>query len=672
MRETRSVLGMRVAGLLLAGIGLGPWLWSAVADAQVRRPVLVDPLLLIAACVLAASIAPDRVLAGVGALRGWLLRPSDRSFRIAVFVWITVFGSAFAWYCFGGQAVVTDEYTQGFHGRILLTGRLAAQGEAHREFFETAQTVRVGERWFSQYPIGGPALAAIGDVVRAPWLINPLIAALAGLALYRFARGAYGIATARVATVLYALCPFVLFMSGSRMTHVATLAAALVALAALTVWAETDQEGVRYWAAATIGLGIGLMVVFRPYDAVLVAIPVGVFQLFAVHRSRPLIRTLSTELVVALALTAVQLAVNWRTTGLPLEFAYDTLHGPPHRPGFHVDPEGWPFTPAQGARFVAAYLTHLDTVLFESVIPGLAFVVAAMLVVRPVSRWDWLLVGLMGTTIAGYWAYWFPGRFPGPRFLLLGVPSFIVLSARFTAAWWRRRDSNPSVRATALLILPVSITLAWLPLAVYSRPAGVWLRAIENTQYVTTPGLDVDRELRDAHISNALVFVREPLHRRLTARLRVLGLAPYLAERLASDLDACALLEGLDAADTMQALSAPQRLSFIYSRARRAGVARHLAGMADEQRLSLVGGAPSNAACATEISDDRTNIIAYDPFLARAEFDATGRLGGNVVFARDLGVRDTLLRDRFGDRTWYRYHRGYPAAGVPAVFTPYK
>src|SRR5258708_30902706 len=121
----------------------------------------------------------------------------------------------------------------------------------------------------------------------------------------------------------------------------------------------------------------------------------------------------------------------------------------------------------------------------------------------------------------------------------------------------------------------------------------------------------------------------------------------------------------------MQALAAPQRISFIYSRGRRAGVARHLAGMADEQRLSLVGGAPSNAACATEISDDRTNIIAYDPFLARAEFDATGRLGGNVVFARDLGVRDTLLRDRFGDRTWHRYHRGYPAAGVPSVFTPY-
>src|SRR5258708_13217798 len=110
----------------------------------------------------------------------------------------------------------------------------------------------------------------------------------------------------------------------------------------------------------------------------------------------------------------------------------------------------------------------------------------------------------------------------------------------------------------------------------------------------------------------------------------------------------------------MQALAAPQRISFIYSRGRRAGVARHLAGMADEQRLSLVGGAPSNAACATEISDDRTNIIAYDPFLARAEFDATGRLGGNVALRRDLGGGDRLLPDLFAGRPRHPSHPAHP------------
>jgi len=315
---------------------------------------------------------------------------------------------------------------------------------------------------------------------------------------------------------------------------------------------------------------------------------------------------------------------------------------------------------------------HLDTVLFESLIPGLAFVVAAMLVLRPVSRWDWLLVGLMGTTVTGYWAYWFPGRFLGPRFLFLAVPAFIVLSARFVAAWWRHDDGRRVLRTTMLAVLPASIALAWLPVAIHSRPVGVWLRATANIDYAATPGLDVNGQLRDAGIKNALVFIREPLHRRLTARLRLLGLPPYAAERFAADLDACALLQALDAAEEMRSSPVSRRLSFVFTRARSVGVAQPLPGMADEQRLSLVDGAPSNPACAAEIDGDRHDVIAYDPFLARAEFDATGRLGGNVVFARDLGARDTVLRDRFSDRAWYRYHRADPVAGTPAVFVPFR
>src|SRR5207237_732418 len=141
--------------------------------------------------------------------------------------------------------------------------------------------------------------------------------------------------------------------------------------------------------------------------------------------------------------------------------------------------ELWPFTPRQGVRYMSAYLMHLNSVLFESVIPGLVFVVGAMLVIRPVSRWDWLLVALMGTTIVGYWAYWFAGRFLGPRFLFLAVPSFIVLSARYAAAWWPPGDRLGAirlVRLTALLLLPVSIALAWFPV-VGDRPVGVWHRA---------------------------------------------------------------------------------------------------------------------------------------------------------------------------------------------------
>jgi hypothetical protein len=42
-------------------------------------------------------------------------------------------------------------------------------------------------------------------------------------------------------------------------------------------------------------------------------------------------------------------------------------------------------------------------------------------------------------------------------------------------------------------------------------------------------------------------------------------------------------------------------------------------------------------------------------FLLEQRIDAAGRLAGPVIFARELGPRDTLLRAEFGARKWYRY-----------------
>jgi hypothetical protein len=50
---------------------------------------------------------------------------------------------------------------------------------------------------------------------------------------------------------------------------------------------------------------------------------------------------------------------------------------------------------------------------------------------------------------------------------------------------------------------------------------------------------------------------------------------------------------------------------------------------------------------------------------------ADGRVNGNVVFARDLGDRNELLRERFGDRSWYRYRPGRTLADTSYAFIPY-
>ena len=46
--------------------------------------------------------------------------------------------------------------------------------------------------------------------------------------------------------------------------------------------------------------------------------------------------------------------------------------------------------------------------------------------------------------------------------------------------------------------------------------------------------------------------------------------------------------------------------------------------------------------------------------------------GGDVVFARDLGDRNELLRDRFGGRVWYRYRPAASLDDTSAAFVPYQ
>jgi hypothetical protein len=68
---------------------------------------------------------------------------------------------------------------------------------------------------------------------------------------------------------------------------------------------------------------------------------------------------------------------------------------------------------------------------------------------------------------------------------------------------------------------------------------------------------------------------------------------------------------------------------------------------------------------------DTIGTMPYALFLARQFVDDDGRVGGNLVFARDLGDRNERLRSRFADRTWYRYR---PASGLKdtsGVFVPY-
>src|SRR4051812_38653863 len=276
-----SVIPLRFGGLVLAALGIFP-LAAVIKYAPVLEwlPVaakewLISVLLLVSVCVVIAAVAGDHTDRFISRARRALLATSPREFAAWVALFVLSASLALSWYCFNGVPTSADEMTQRFQANMLLHGRLWVHTEPHFEFFSSVQSVNRDGRWLAQFPIGGALILALGAIVNVPWLVNPVLAAWTASSVYRFTSQVSDDTSARAATLLFALSPFVLLMSASQMNHVGTLALIMFAVAALPEWATSEDARRVHRAAAFIGLGIAGAAAIRPYDAFLVAVAVG-------------------------------------------------------------------------------------------------------------------------------------------------------------------------------------------------------------------------------------------------------------------------------------------------------------------------------------------------------------------------------------------------------------
>lgn len=659
-----GVLGILPLANWLTGGAAVPWYGLAA------REWLVRGLVVLALAVLLAVLAGPRFEADWARLRAMLLRPSPTAFAIAISLIAFLASLALAHWSFAGLPFTSDEMAQQWHARILASGHLAAVAETPPEFFNTAPVFDRDGLWYSQYPIGGPAFIALGVLAGAPWIVNPLLLAVGTWMLYRFLADAFDDVTARVVSLLWIASPMVLLMAASQMNHLPALAFTLVALRFLARWDRgTNARPLTTLAApaAAIGGAIGLVALVRPLDAAVVALAVGAFQLWRCRGAKERVPSLVVEAFAMAVPVAVLLWANARTTGAPLSFAYEALNGPEHAIGFHLDPNGTAHTPRRGLIYASGYLLRLSRYLFEWPLPGLAFVVLGLLAVaKRATRWDVLMAALSGGILAAYGAYWFDGFFAGPRFLFTALPAFVYFAARAPSLVPAVR---PAAHRAARLVLPLCVVAAWLLPSGVSSAAG---RAALYREQRTKLKTDIDAQLERAGVRNGLVLVNESWRGRLLARLRVLGMSQFAAERVVNVTDACALQTALDAEDTLTATTADERATRVVSAARAFGQAQRVPGLDADQAIALVPGSAPTARCLAEFRQDLAGTIPYAIFLARQRVGDDGRVGGDVVFARDLGARNALLRERFKDRTWYRYRTPASLADTAAVFLPYR
>ncbi|MEO8337104.1 MAG: hypothetical protein ABI664_19140 [bacterium] len=654
--ERDSVVVLRISAIALTlfgvvpaanyitdGAGL-PW-WSTA----VRHWLLWSLLIAFVAALLGRTMTA-RVEAALAWGERAVLAPTPRVFAMIVGSVTCLLSLYFGWRLFALQPVVGDEFAQRWQAHVLTQGRLSVLGNAESQFFSTIQTLDVSGRMFSQFPIGGPAILALGLGAGVPWLINPLLAGIAAVALHDFVARIADALTARVSAILFALSPFVLFMSGSEMNHASTLACLMVALAALARWSEAANGSQAWRASMVVGASLGVAATIRPFDAAVVALMIGVFQLVTIRTKPFLLRSLIVQCIAGAIPVALLFAANAATVGRPFAFAYDVLNGPEHRPGFHMTPQGFEHTPRRGLYMISAYLMKLDVGLFGWPVPAMLVIVTTLALQRRATRWDSLLLAVLGGVLIGYGAYWSESYFVGPRFLYAAVPVLVYYTARMTTVA-RERVEAPWLRTSVALLVPLWVIVAWLTPARDGQLFGVQRLADQFTTRSAAPAITT--AIQSAGLTNALVFLDEGWHSRLASRLRAIGVRPLAAEQIVAHEDACRLQHALDAVDNFAESRPGERAGRVMNALDGDVQASRLAQQPPSEQLALVRNRPLSADCQLESSRVASYGVSLAAMLPYADVDASGRLDGDVVYARDFGARNALLLPQYGGRSWY-------------------
>lgn len=555
---------------------------------------------------------------------------------------------------FSGKPLLIDEVVQLFQARIFTSGHLWLPVAPHREFFSILHVVDTGDKVYSQFPPGGPAMLALGELVRAPWLVGPACGAISVALFSRLVRLTDPDASPTFhlgATLLFAVAPFGAFMFGSHMNHATTLLWLLVAtlgLAKVTASA-TPRTG---WAFVN-GIGLGAAAAIRPLDALAFALPAAAWLLLLAWRDkRRWADAIASGIGVAIPFGAM-MWVNAQSTGSPLVFGYEVLWGKAHGLGFHTAPWGATHTPSRGLELISLYVTRLQTYLFETPFPAMLPVIAALALTKKLSALDRYLLASAVLLGGLYFAYWHDGFFLGPRFVFPWLPVLVLFTARLPRLV-RERFGRGRIWAGTNGALATGAVMA----VVFSMPGRLML--YENG--LTSMRVNYTAESAGAGVKDALVFVRESWGAQLTARLWERGVSRSAAAALYHGVDACMLDKGLrelEAGDVRGA-AAEAKLQPLLADSSRV----RSSPLSPDSTEKLLKGAMYDRTCIARINEDRLGYTHLAPLLLER--------GSGNVYARDLQARDSLMTAEYPARPVFLLRRKGAAADSAFEWLPLK
>lgn len=353
---------------------------------------------------------------------------------------------------FERMAHLEDEMAYLWQAQVIADGRLTVESPPVPKSFLIPFIIDYNGLRFGKYPLGWPAVLALGEMVGLRFMVNPLLAGFGVWLTYILGKRIFGATVGLIAAGLTLTSPFFLMNSGSLLSHPLGL---VCALGFVLGWLDafTTPRHPRPWIPALAAAGaLGLLAISRPFTAVVLALPFAPYGVYLLLRrtkegeESPRPRLLTFGLVVLL-IGGLHFLWQYAATGDPFLNLY-TLWWPYDKIGFgpghglmksgHTLHQAWINT-RHSLRVGAGDL-------FGWAACSWIFLPLGLIPIWRERNWKALLpLSVFPGLFLLYMAYWIGSSLFGPRYWYEGLFSLTLLSAAGIAwlAGWPTRPDVP-------------------------------------------------------------------------------------------------------------------------------------------------------------------------------------------------------------------------------------
>ncbi|MCI0413624.1 glycosyltransferase family 39 protein [bacterium] len=415
-------------------------------------------------------------------------------------LWILMVASVLNLLSYQNHPHITDEVVYLIQARFYAEGHMKMPAPPVPEGFHVYLMRVDGNEWYPVPPPGWPAVLALGSWFGAPWLINPLLAAINLLLAYSILKQLYDARIAHLTILLLCVSPWYIFLAMSFMTHMMTLFCLLFA-----AWAvlRSRTTGKSLWAFIA-GLAVGYSSLIRPVDGLIVG---ALIALWAIGIGGQRLKWTALFALAAGTLLMGAAIFPWNAyyTGdpfvYPINLYTDEYFGKNSNAyGFGADRGmGWPLDPFPGhsprdAVLNAALNTFSLNIELFGWSTGSLLLAAAFFFRKKFTNQDRLMLAVLITCFVAYFFYYYSGGPDfGARYWFLMIVPLAVLTIR---GMDQVRGAN-----LAVLVLSLFALINYVP----------W-RAVDKYHHYWNMRPDVRELTKKYSFRKGLVFIRGESH----------------------------------------------------------------------------------------------------------------------------------------------------------------